>query len=69
LKVIISDEVTNIVPNVKQNRVHFLGKIDEHFLILPEFPDENIISICEKYYRMLKMLVDECNKNSKTRNP
>lgn len=52
---------------VRMNKrsISFVGKIDELFQVVEEFPDQDILPICRKYYLILKSLVDECEQHFK----
>lgn len=54
------DDKTGV--RVGDEQITFTGKISEMFRRLPEFRDEDIIKVCERYVAFLKRLVVECEK-------
>lgn len=60
----ISTEKSEIVdkPEVTKKAIAFTGKIDHLKGIVPEFPEDDILLVCRKYYSLLELLVSECEK-------
>lgn len=49
------------VPLLENDRkLKFKSKISHVYLGIDEFPDENIIDICKKYYALIEIIVNEC---------
>lgn len=49
-------------PKISKKAISFTGKIDHLKGIVPEFPEDDILSVCRKYYSLLELLVSECEK-------
>lgn len=60
----ISTEKSEIVdkPEVTKKAIAFTGKIDHLKGIVPEFPEDDILLVCRKYYSLLELFVSECEK-------
>jgi hypothetical protein len=47
---------------VTDNSITCTGKLTDFFPYVKEFPDDDILSICKKYYSMLESLATRCEK-------
>jgi len=47
----------------KNRSISFLAKISDLIKTVKEFPDQDVLPICQKYYIILKSLVDECEQH------
>jgi hypothetical protein len=48
---------------ISKRSISFVAKISEFIKVVEEFPDQDILPICQKYYRILKLLVKECEQH------
>ncbi|QPC47562.1 hypothetical protein [Mangrovibacillus cuniculi] len=65
-KVSITLSVASAASDEKSNdEITFKGKIENVFNSVDEFPDENILEVCEKYVEELERVVLECEKRFK----
>lgn len=49
-------------PKISRRSITFLAKLNELIRVVKEFPDQDVLAICHKYYDMLRTLVDECEQ-------
>lgn len=57
----IEPALDDFKPGVEGEKVQFRIILKRHFIALPEFPDEDSIDVCKKYYASLDALVKECD--------
>ena len=48
---------------ISKRSISFLAKISDLIKTVKEFPDQDVLPICQKYYIILKSLVDECEQH------
>ena len=47
---------------VKGDTLSFPGKVEDIRRTVNEFPDQDVVPVCRRYYSMLESLVDECHE-------
>ena len=56
------DKPSQSPARVNKDSAVFQGMIEDVYRVVDEFPDDNIVVICKKYYSVLEELVNECER-------
>ena len=51
-----------IEKEIAEGEYHFLCKVEDIYPVIGDFPSENVLRICTKYFSLLENLVGECEK-------